>query len=207
MPCDVRQSVLALPLRRVAGSRVAGAFGHVLCLAGTPIQRGLSIAIPGTLNAAFCDALWERIRRRASWNLWKDGAWLRWRFCENPHYTYRFITAEDSDGRPAGYLVWSKDPHPWKDLQGAWLMDLEAVDLRTRLALIRRFIQEAASEADYVKAMHTLTGPVGKTLMVSGFVPYRKIPFAVRLHGLGLEGLAPLTSSTLTASAAFADYL
>lgn len=202
-PFALYQSVLPLPFRRLVGSRIADTFGRALCAVAAPFERGLQIRTVTSIDSAWGDALWERLRGQSDWNLWKDGDWLRWRFCENPKFAYHFIVAEDDAGRPSGYLVWSRDT----GARGAWLVDVEGIKLSTRLALIRHMVREAAPEFDWVKSIHTTFSRYGRALTLSGFIPYRKASLIFRAHGLGLDGLPPLTAHGTDISTALADFV
>lgn len=206
-PFDVRQSVLVLPARRLGGPTVARLMGQALFHGAAPLQLGLRFETPESLDVAWGDALWQRIPHARTWDLWKDGTWMRWRYCDNPRDRYRFITAQDRSGQPVGLAVWREDPHPREGSVGAWLMDLEGTGPGVKLALVRHLVMEVAHKVDYIKAMNLPASPQGQVLLACGFIPYRRVSFILRPHGTGLDGLPEMTSRNGSVSSAFTDYL
>ena len=116
------------------------------------------------------------------------------------------MTAE-VDGEPAGVLVWSLDRPDGSARASATIVDVEAKSRRCTSVLVGALLERLEGSVDVVRALATPRSTLGRALLLSGFVPVRRLPFIVRMHGddPALQGM--LNGAAWAVSGAYADWL
>lgn len=206
-PVSFSVNVLPLPLRKAVSSSAARRAAAGWYRFGKLFEGNIRIRTVDTLDSDWCDSLWNYLQEARRWGQWKDGKFLNWRFCNNPVFSYRFLIAEDTHGRPMGYLVWRFEPHNSAGRRGAWVMDIDGLGLNVRFALIRYLVKELSAEVDWIKSMHSPLSRYGRALTFSGFVPLRQRSLIFRPHGRGTIVMSKFAGRGADLSTALADFL
>ncbi|AKT39553.1 GNAT family N-acetyltransferase [Chondromyces crocatus] len=197
--------LLVKPLARAALGAGVGRVVPSLLGAVARYSR-LKIETPEVVESDWIDRLWGLRRAVTSIGFAKTGTWFRWRFDGNPRVSYRIITATRADGEPAGVLVWSKDERAGRR-PAVNLVDLEATGHGVRAALVGALLEKIAGEADFVKAFVAPVSELGRSLLMSGFVPVRRFPFNYRAHSADEDLRPALRATAWSVSGAYADML
>jgi GNAT superfamily N-acetyltransferase len=173
-----RARLMGRMLSPIPGARLP--LGWLLHATGR--TRGLRV-VGGHPDPGVLDAIWQACRGRIDYGPVKDARWIAWRYLEHPRQKYRFLTAFDRLGRPAGYAIWNEKPQEYRGRYRAiTLMDLVGADATTGRTLIQAFLETIAPHAHGARALSVLRTPQSAQLSAAGFVALKPVSLIQRFH-------------------------
>jgi len=129
------------------------------------------------------DRLWERSRTTLRIAAVRDAAFLDWRFAKRPNMPYRLVTATDSDGHLAGYLVFRL--MDYKGMLTCFIMDLLADENKRTApwALLAEALAISGREGgEIASAILPRSHRYFPWVLAAGFVPLPERLFPDEIH-------------------------
>jgi hypothetical protein len=164
-----------------------------------PANGSLRISAWSDAHTQRWDDLWEHRLAPQLIGVWRDAAYLRWRYLEHPRFTYTVRVAEDADGSLRGMAVYRV-----ADVRGAEGKVVRIVDLHGDAAAMTALVSDAigaAARADAAFAeFYCSAGTVAESLGACGFTveaePTHALPALI--EPLNVELSAALTGAFRT---------
>jgi predicted N-acetyltransferase YhbS len=129
-----------------------------------PARGSLRISRWTEAHAERWEELWERRLAPRSIGVWRDAAYLRWRYLEHPRFTYTVQVAEDRDGSLRGMVVYRLIDVRGAEGKVARIVDLHG-DAEAMTALVSDVVATAvragAAFAEFFCSAGAVAGPLG----------------------------------------------
>jgi hypothetical protein len=163
---------------------------------GPPASGSLRICTWSEGHAERWDELWERRLAPRLIGVWRDAAYLRWRYLEHPHFTYMVRVAEDENGSLRGMAVYRIAEVQGAEGRVARIVDLHG-DAEAMTALASDVVGAAAQAGAAFAEFFCSAGIVAEPLEACGFTvepePTHALPALI--EPLNLELSARLTGA------------